>query len=125
MAELRDTKMSTIFIHDLRLETRIGVYDWERHLPQTLRLDLELEVPSDAAFFSDDFSQALDYAAVVQRVRSFAGNHGCGLLERFAQRIADIALSEFHAPWVRVRVAKLGALAGVKEIGVTIERRRE
>ena len=33
-------------------------------------------------------------------------------------------LGEFGAPWVKVRVAKLGALPGVKEIGVAIERQR-
>ncbi len=37
--------MNSIFIHDLRVETRIGVYDWEQHLAQTLRLDIELGLP--------------------------------------------------------------------------------
>lgn len=116
--------MNTIFIHDLRVQTRIGVYPWEAHLPQTLRLDIELGAPADAPFHSDEFADALDYAAVVKRLQEFAGSHSHRLMERFAQAIADIALTEFNVPWVRVRVAKLGALAGVKEIGVAIERRR-
>jgi dihydroneopterin aldolase len=116
--------MNTIFIHDLRLETRIGVYDWEQHLPQTLRLDLELGLPSDLPFRSDDFNDALDYAAVVKRVQSLAANHPHKLMERFAQAVADIVLLEFNAPWVKVRVAKLAPVAGVKELGVAIERTR-
>ena len=32
-------------------------------------------------------------------------------------------IGEFGAPWVKVRVAKLGAIPGVKELGVAIERR--
>ncbi len=115
--------MNTIFINDLRVQTRIGVYAWEEHLPQTLRLDLELGVP-DAAFASDDLADALDYSAVVQRVQAFAAEHRHRLLERFAQGIADIALGDFRAQWVKVRVAKLGAVAGVREIGVQIERRQ-
>jgi dihydroneopterin aldolase len=107
--------MNTIFIQDLRLSTRIGIYDWERALPQTLKLDLELGLASDQAFRSDDFNDALEYAA----------EHGYQLMERFAQGIADIVLGEFPATWVRVRVAKLSALPGVKEIGVAIERRRD
>lgn len=114
--------MNTIFIHDLRLQTRIGVYVWERELPQTLRLDVDLGMPSDAAFRSDALADALDYSAIVARLQAFAGEHRHGLLERFAQGVADIALQEFKAPWVRVRVAKLGALPGVREIGVLIER---
>jgi dihydroneopterin aldolase len=117
--------MDTIFIHDLRVDTRIGVYEWERHLPQTVRLDVELGLPSDKVFRSGDFADALDYAAVVERLRSLAADHPHQLLERFAQAIADIVLGEFNAPWVRVRVAKLAPIKGVKELGVAIERGRK
>jgi dihydroneopterin aldolase len=116
--------MNTIFIHDLRLETRIGVYEWEQHLRQTLRLDLELGLPSDTAFATDDLADALDYAAVVRRLQAFATDHPHKLMERFAQAVADIVLGEFNAPWVKVRVAKLAPIAGVRELGVAIERRR-
>ena len=116
--------MNTIFIHDFRVQTRIGVYAWEAQLPQTVRLDLELGAPREDPFTSDDLSDALDYSAVVKRLQAFAASHPHRLLERFAQAIADIALDEFHAPWVRVRVAKLGALPGVREIGIEIERRK-
>lgn len=116
--------MNTIFVHDLRLETRIGVYAWEEHLRQTVRVDLEIGVPSDAAFRSDDFRDALDYAAIVKRLQAFAADHPHKLLERFAEAIADVLLVEFRAPWAKVRVAKLAPLAGVREIGVAIERRR-
>jgi dihydroneopterin aldolase len=117
--------MDTIFIHDLRVDTRIGVYEWERHLPQTVRLDIELGLPSDKVFRSGDFADALDYAAVVERLRSLAADHPHQLLERFAQAIADIVQGEFNAPWVRVRVAKLAPIKGVKELGVAIERGRK
>ena len=116
--------MNTIFIHDLRLQTRIGVYEWEQHLPQTLRLDVELGLPSDVAFRSDDFGDALDYSAIVKRLQRLAADHPHRLLERFAQAVADIVLVEFDAPWVKVRVAKLAPIAGVRELGVAIERRR-
>ena len=116
--------MNTIFIHDLRLKTRIGVYEWEQHLPQTLRLDVELGLPSDVAFRSDDFGDALDYSAIVKRLQRLAADHPHRLLERFAQAVADIVLVEFSAPWVKVRVAKLAPIAGVRELGVAIERRR-
>ncbi len=116
--------MNTIFIHDLRLETRIGVYEWEQQLAQTLRLDLELGLPSDAAFRSDDFRDALDYAAIVKRLQRLAAEHPHKLMERFAQAVADVVLAEFKAPWVKVRVAKLAPIAGVRELGVAIERRQ-
>jgi 7,8-dihydroneopterin aldolase/epimerase/oxygenase len=114
--------MNTIFIRELRVETRIGVYAWEQHRTQPLAIDLEIELPSSNAFTSDDFGDALDYAAVVKRVQAFSADHSCHLLERFAESLADLILSEFGAPWVRVSVAKLAPMPGVSRLGVAIER---
>lgn len=117
--------MNTIFIHDFRVATKVGVYSWERHMPQTVRLDLEIGVADDAAFVSGELADAVDYAAVVARLRAFAADHPHALLERFAQAIADLVLAEFKASWVKVRVAKPHALPGVRELGVAIERHRQ
>ncbi len=106
------------------METRIGVYEWEAELPQTIRLDIELGLPSDDVFRSGDFADALDYAAVVKCLKAFAADHPHKLLERFAQAIADLLLADFGAPWAKVRVAKLAPIAGVRELGVVIERKR-
>jgi len=115
---------NAIFVHDLRVATRIGVWEWEKRMPQTLRLDLEFGMPSDKAFRTGELSDALDYSQVVARIRAFAADNPHPLLERFAQAIADIVLSEFAAPWVKVRVAKQAPIAGVRELGVAIERHR-
>ncbi|TMH32838.1 MAG: dihydroneopterin aldolase [Betaproteobacteria bacterium] len=114
--------MDTIFINDLRVETRVGVYEWEQHLTQPLLLNVEFELPSTAPFASDKFSDATDYAAVVARLQALAADHPHKLLERFAEAVAEIITSEFGAPWARVRVAKLAPISGVKQIGVSIER---
>ena len=116
--------MNKIFVHDLRVQTRIGVYAWERDLAQTLRLDVELGLPSDRVFATGDFADAIDYAAVVKRLQVFAADHPHQMLERFAQAVADIVLGEFAASWVKVRVAKLAPIAGVRVLGVEIERQR-
>src|SRR5205814_3625648 len=110
--------MNTIFVRELRVETRIGIYAWEQHLAQPLLIDLELALPSAKAFASDDFADALDYAAVVKRVQAFAADHPHKLLERFAEALAELVRAEFGSPWVRVSVAKLAPVAGVKRVGV-------
>ena len=114
--------MNTIFIHDLRVETRVGVYAWERELAQTIRVDLDIGLPSSRPFETGKLEDAIDYAAVVTRLRAFAADHPYALLERFAEAMASIVLDEFGAQSVKLRVAKLGVLPGVREIGVAIER---
>src|SRR5438132_777120 len=114
--------VNRIFINDLRVETLIGVYEWEQHLAQPLLVNLEFELPSAQVFSNDRFEDALDYTAVVKRLQDLAGNHTHKMLERFAEAIAEILCREFGAPWASVRVCKLAPLAGVKQIGVAIER---
>jgi dihydroneopterin aldolase len=116
--------MNAIFIHDLRVATRIGVYDWERHLPQTVRIDVDIALPSSRPFATGELADAIDYAKVVARLKSLAAANAHPLLERFAEILAQTVLDEFGAPSVKVRVAKLGAIPGVREIGVQIERAR-
>lgn len=116
--------MDTIFISDLRIDTRIGVYAWERQLAQTLLLNLEIGLPSETPCHSDDLADALDYAAVVKRVQTLLQDHPYHLLERLAQAIAELVLAEFAAPWVKVSIAKLAPLRGVKALGVSITRQR-
>jgi len=114
--------MNTIFIHDLRLDTKVGVYAWERELAQTIRVDVDIGLPSSRPFETGNLADAIDYAAVVARLRAFAADHPHALLERFAEAMASVVLDEFGAQSVKLRVAKLGALPGVREIGVAIER---
>jgi 7,8-dihydroneopterin aldolase/epimerase/oxygenase len=113
--------MDIIFIQDFRLEILIGVYDWERRVPQTVQLDLEIALPPREKR-SDRIGDTIDYAKVVSRIRaSLAENHFL-LVEALAEHIAQLILTEFNAPWIRTSVTKLGALQGVKRLGVTIER---
>ena len=114
--------MNMIFIHELKVETLVGVYEWERKLPQTVRIDLDIGMPSELPFQSGELADALDYAAVVARIKEFARDNPHPLLERFTEGVAQLVLTEFAAPFVRVRVAKLAPLAGVKELGILIER---
>ncbi|OQW42149.1 MAG: dienelactone hydrolase [Proteobacteria bacterium SG_bin4] len=114
--------MDIIFLHDFKAKTLIGVYPWERIVPQTIRIDLEIALPSNRACQTDNIGDALDYALIVDRINDILTNKHFSLLEALAEHIAQTILSEFQSPWVKVSVAKLGILRGVKRLGVRIER---
>jgi dihydroneopterin aldolase len=116
--------MDTIFIRDLEIEMLIGVYDWERKLPQRVRLDLDIALPSQKPFSTGELADTLDYAAVVERIKRFAATNPHPLLERFAEALAQIVITEFGAPSVSLRIAKLAPIPGVRELGVSITRER-
>ena len=114
--------MNAIFIHDLRVETRIGIYDWERETKQTVSIDLEMGCDNIKAAASEDIADALDYKSVAKRLISFVEDSKFLLVETLAERIAAIVLEEFSVPWLRLRLGKPGAVTGSKDVGVIIER---
>lgn len=116
--------MDIVFIRDLRIETVIGVYDWEREIRQIVSIDLEMGTDIRPAAVSDHIQDTLDYKAVAKRLIQFIGDSEFQLVETLAQRSADIILNEFNVPWLRLRLSKPGAVTGSQDVGVLIERRR-
>jgi len=114
--------MDIVYIRDLQIETIIGIYDWEREVRQTISLDLEMGADIRKAAASDDIQHTLNYKAVAKRLIAFVEESQCLLVERLAEEIATIVLSEFNVPWLKLRLSKPGALRGSKDVGIIIER---
>jgi 7,8-dihydroneopterin aldolase/epimerase/oxygenase len=116
--------MDAIVMRELRVEALIGIHRRERHAAQTLSIDLEIGLPSDAVFASDKVSDTIDYEQVALRIRALAASGHFRLVETFADKVARLIVADFGAPWVKVSVAKMGILANARYVGVSIERRR-
>lgn len=114
--------MDIVFLHELKIDTVIGIYEWERELPQTIQLDLEIGLPHSRASQTDSVTDTIDYGLVVERIRAALSQQRFSLVEALAEHVAQLILSEFGAPWTKVSVTKLGLIRGVKRVGVTIER---
>ena len=117
--------MDIIFLREIRLDARIGIYKREKAITQTVELDLELALPDDRVFKSGKVTDTIDYAVVIGRIRAALVEQHYGLVENLAEHVAQIILKEFRAPWVRVSIAKIGAQANARRVGVVIERSRE
>ncbi|MDN5937551.1 MAG: dihydroneopterin aldolase [Salinisphaera sp.] len=111
-----------IYIDDLRVDTVIGIYDWERNIRQTVRLDLEIACDIRAAAASDDVADTLNYKAVCKRIIAFVTASEFRLVETLAERVAALVLEEFGVSQVRLRVDKPYALRGARGVGVRILR---
>ncbi len=114
--------MDIIFISDLRLDILIGIYDWERKVPQTVQFDLEIGIPGKMRPRTDKIAETIDYSKVVARIEQSLHEHHFLLLERLSEHVAQLVVTEFGAPWVKVSVNKLAPLRNVKRLGVTVER---
>lgn len=114
--------MDIVFINDLDIETVIGIFDWEREIRQTVRLNIEMNSDNRRAAATDRIEDALDYKAVSKRLIAFVEKSEFGLVETLGERCAEIILGEFPVQWVRLRLDKPGAVRGSRSVGIQIER---
>ena len=114
--------MDVVFIEDLRIETVIGIYDWERKIKQIVALDVEMAFDNRKPAATDRIEDTLDYKAVSKRLIAFVENSHFELVETLAERCAQVVLEEFRTPWLRLKLSKPGAVTGSKAVGVIIER---
>jgi dihydroneopterin aldolase len=114
--------MDIIFLDELKVDTIIGIWEWERRIRQTVIIDLEMSADIARAAASDDVADTLNYKSVAKRVQGFVADSSFQLVETLAEKIAAIIRDEFEVAWVKVRVNKPGAIRGSKAVGVSIER---
>jgi dihydroneopterin aldolase len=114
--------MDIVFIEDLRIDTVIGIYDWERRVRQTLSFDIEMAFDNTRPAATDDIADTLNYKDVSKRLIAYVGESSFGLVETLAERCAEIIREEFGVAWVRLKLSKPGAVRGAKSVGVRIER---
>ncbi|ABL99036.1 dihydroneopterin aldolase [Shewanella amazonensis] len=114
--------MDKVLIRALRIDTVIGVYDWEKAIQQSLFLDLDMAWDIKPAAGTDDYSHALCYETVSNRLTALITEKPIELIETVAEMTARCVLDEFRVSWVRVRVMKPGAVKTAEAVGVEIER---
>jgi 7,8-dihydroneopterin aldolase/epimerase/oxygenase len=117
--------MDTIFLSGLTTECIIGIWDWERRVRQKVVVDVEMGADIRRAAASDRIEDTLDYKRVAKRLLQFIGDSEYQLVETLAERIAELVITEFSVPWVRVRLNKQGAIRGSRDVGIVIERRTQ
>lgn len=114
--------MDVVFIEELRIETVIGIYDWEREIRQTVVIDLEMAFDNTRPAATDAIADTLDYKAVSKRLSAYVEAAEFGLVETLAERCAAIVREEFGVRWLRLKLSKPGAVTGSRAVGVVIER---
>lgn len=95
-----------ILIRGLRVETRIGWTDEERNEPQTVLVDLDVEIDATAPARSDDLADTVDYGAVISEVARYVSSREERLLERLAAEVAEMVSAMNGVKRVSVEIAK-------------------
>jgi len=114
--------MDIVFIQGLKIDTVIGIYDWEREIRQDIVLDIEMSADIKKASETDHIDQALNYKAVSKRLIEFVKNSEFQLVEPLAEKICEIIIGEFNVEQVKLTLNKGEAVTGADGVGVIIKR---
>jgi dihydroneopterin aldolase len=114
--------MDVVFVKDLRFKTIVGIWDWERQLPQTVSISLDMGWDMARASRTEDIADALDYKSVSKRVEAFVQEQKFKLVEAAADAVAAMVMDEFGVPWIRVAIHKPFAVTRSQSVGVVVER---
>lgn len=112
--------MTTITIHELKIDTIIGVYAWERAIKQPVLFDIEFTIDNTIAATSDNIKDAYDYAAIAERVNQFVSNSNYQLIETLAERVAELLMTEFKISGLKLRLSKPTAIKNAKAVSITL-----
>ena len=116
--------MDKIFIHALKTEAIIGIFDWERQVRQTVIVDIEIGADVRRAALTDSIEDTLNYKRVAKRVLAFVEGSQFHLVETLAEHLAMLVLEEFGVAWVGIVLSKPGAVRNSRDVGVALERDR-
>ena len=114
--------MDIIYIKNLRIETIIGIFDWEKKIKQVISIDLDMGNDITQAAKTDNIAHALDYKNITKNLIIFIQNNPRELIETLAEDIAIYLQEEFSIPWLKLRLSKPGALRNSEDVGIIIER---
>jgi dihydroneopterin aldolase len=116
--------MDKIFIHALKTEAIVGIFDWERQVKQTVLIDIDLAADIRKAALTDSIADTLNYKRVAKRVLAFVEASQFHLVETLAEHVAMLILEEFGVAWVNIVLNKPGAVRGSRDVGVALQRDR-
>ena len=113
-----------VFLRGLAIQTTIGFIEWERHVKQTVVIDLEIPVDCALAASTDHVTETVDYKSMAKRTIGFVEAADFKLVETLAHTLAMTLLAEFGIEWIKLSVNKPGAIRGSRDVGVEIVRHR-
>ncbi|MBI1274699.1 FolB domain-containing protein [bacterium] len=114
--------MLVIHLHNMKLETVLGVYDHERKDAREMVAHLDLYVENDAACLSDRLQDTVDYDEVTLRFRQVAAAKPYYLIEHLAHSLLESLTGMAHLARAGIEIQKYGCVKGVEYTAVRLEK---
>lgn len=113
-----------VLIEGLKVDTVIGVYNWERCIHQRLTLDVKLYGNMDNSFVSDDVNDAINYKSVSEDIERICHQTQPQLLEFLGDKIINYLFEHYACYKIEMTIRKPNAIKQADSVGITIIREK-
>ncbi len=111
-----------IRIKNLRLQTIIGVYDWEKKSTREIIINAEIETKNTKSTITDKLSDAIDYAELTKKIKDLVIKSRYNLIEKLAGEIIKKIMEDRRIRRCKVEIDKMKAVEEVESFSVIIEK---
>ncbi len=122
---MSETTGDKIYIRDLHMRCIVGIFEEERHRKQDVVVNVTLHANLRKAGQSDRIEDTVDYKAIKRRIVELVEQSEYYLIERLAEKTAEVCLDDAGVEAVEVVVDKPGALRYARSVAVHIFRKRD
>lgn len=111
-------------IKNLKLETIIGIHDWEQHIQRPIIINLEIEGNFNKSLTSDNIEDTIDYDKISNQIKDIIQNQRFKLIETMTQKLLDKIMEDIRITRCKIEVDKVGAINFVESASITLEKTR-
>lgn len=109
---------ATIKIDNLKLQTYIGINEWERKNIQDIVLNISISFDASAAIRDDSIESSIDYRAIKKNIMREVESNKFFLLEKLTDHVLSVIMEDNRIQSAAVRIDKPGALRFADSVGI-------
>jgi FolB domain-containing protein len=113
-----------IKLKKIAIQTFIGIHSFEKTRKQDLFLNLTIHTNFADACHTDNINDTIDYDIIYQKIKDFANNHNCELLEKFCYDLLKIIMQDSKIEQTILEVEKVRIFPNIKSCAIKLQMSR-
>lgn len=124
LSNLEKNQSMIIKIKNLKLQTILGVYEWEKTIDRDIIINAEITSDNLSSLRSDNIEDTIDYDILISKIKNLIENKRFKLIEAMAQGLIDVIMEDKRISKCKLEIDKVGVVEGVDSFSVTLEQIR-
>ena len=113
-----------ILISELKLDLKLGYYDFEKEKPQKVKFSLEIDYEDKKPTNDKDIKSIVNYSTVVKLITMLVKKKHYNFLETLAEAVFDELFKDERIGKIKLKIEKLEILKECSSVGIQITKKR-